>query len=118
MPPADSEAPRAVEGQLRELIDALPVLVWTARPDGFVDYCSRIWCEYTGLTEAQSLGNGWTTALHPEDQATTGAAVAAAFGRGEAYQVEQRLRRHDGEYRWFLTSGIPVRDSAGKVVRW
>jgi PAS domain S-box-containing protein len=112
------EALRESQARFREVIDTLPALVWTIRPDGFVADCNRTWCEFTGMTREQSLGNGWMAALHPDDRATTGAAVADAFATGKPYQVEQRLRRHDGEFRWFLVRGHPVRDSTGKVVHW
>jgi PAS domain S-box-containing protein len=108
----------ASEARFREVIDTLPALVWTIREDGFVTDCNAQWCAFTGMTREQSQGNGWMEALHPDDRATTGAAVADAFASGEPYQVEQRLRRHDGEYRWFLVRGHPVRDSTGKVVQW
>ena len=112
------EALRASETRFRELFHAVPALLWTASPDGSVTDCNRAWCEFTGMTREQSLGNGWMEALPPEDRVTTRAAVADAFAQGSLYRVEQRLRRHDGEYRWFLTQGTPVRDSTGEVVRW
>jgi two-component system cell cycle sensor histidine kinase/response regulator CckA len=120
-PPALRTEPAALlasEVQFHELLDGLPVLIWTARPDGFVDSCNRGWCEYTGMTLEQSLGSGWMAAVHPEDVGTTGVAVAEAFGLGRPYQVEHRLRRHDGKYRWFLVRSTPVRDSSGQVVHW
>jgi two-component system NtrC family sensor kinase len=112
------EALRESEARFREVVDTVPALVWTIRQDGFVTDCNAPWCDFTGMTREQTLGNGWMTALHPDDGATTGAAVADAFATGKPSQVEQRLRRHDGEYRWFLTRSHPVRDSTGKVVHW
>ncbi len=90
-PSSAAEALQGDEDHLRQILDALPILAWTARPDGSVDSCNDRWCEYTGLSRDQSLGRGWTAALHPEDLAATQAAVAAAFGSGTPYQVEQRL---------------------------
>ena len=109
---------QASEARFRELFHAVPALLWTIDPDGSVTDCNGAWCEFTGLTRAQSLGIGWMEALHPDDRATTRAAVTDALARGALYQVEQRLRRTDGEYRWFLTRGTPVRDATGRIVRW
>jgi PAS domain S-box-containing protein len=106
------------EAKFREMFHSVPALLWTLRPDGSVTDCNRGWCEFTGMTREQSLGTGWMEALHPSDRATSDAARADALARGSLYQVEQRLRRHDGEYRWFLTRGTPVRDSTGTVVCW
>jgi two-component system cell cycle sensor histidine kinase/response regulator CckA len=117
MPP-DPDASRAGADQLRGLVDGLPVLIWTARPDGFVDSCNRRWCEYTGMTREQSLGSGWMAAVHPDDLGTTREAIREAFELGNSYEVEQRLRRHDGTYRWFLVRGSPIRDATGKVLHW
>jgi PAS domain S-box-containing protein len=112
------EALSTSEAKFRELFHAVPALLWTIGPDGAVTDCNRGWCEFTGMTREQSLGTGWMEALHPGDRATSAAAWADALARGSLYQVEQRLRRHDGEYRWFLTRGTPIRDSNGEVVRW
>ena len=117
-PPPPVAPPEATNAQLRALVDSLPLLLWTARPDGYVDSCNRRWCEYTGLSREQSMGDGWAAALHPDDVASTRAAVVQAFEQGRPYEVEQRLRRHDGQYRWFLVRGTPVRDERGEVVHW
>ena len=112
------EALLASEAKFRELFHAVPALLWTIGPDRSVTDCNRAWCEFTGMTREQSLGSGWMEALHPDDRASPSEALADALARGSLYRVEQRLRRHDGEYRWFLTQGTPVRDSTGEVIRW
>lgn len=117
MSPVEQGSPPGV-APAYELIDTLPLLLWTALPDGMVDSCNRQWCDYTGLSRQESLGHGWRRALHPEDMASTLAAVTHAFGTGAAYEIEQRLRRADGEYRWFLVRGTPVKDATGRVTHW
>ncbi len=114
---AMEEALRASEGWHRQAVDALPILVWTARPDGYVEFANEQWRDFSGQTLDQVTGSGWMAVVHPEDLERTLAAFEAAVARGE-YQVEQRLRRHDGEYRWFLAKGHLLRDGAGNPVRW
>lgn len=102
---------------LRAVADILPQLVWSCRPDGYCDYLSRRWVEYTGVPEALHHGSGWLDAVHPDDRAATGAAwIAFVDGRSE-YDVSYRLRRHDGEYCWFKTRGVLVRTESGEPLR-
>jgi len=112
------EALRQDEERFRLLTEVMPQLVWSSRPDGRVDYCNSRWLAYTGLTLAEVQDGGWTKALHPDDHAATMAAWARATQTGEEYQVEQRLRARGGQYHWFLTRALPLRDAAGKVVMW
>ena len=114
---AMEQALRASEGWHRQAVDTLPVLVWTSRPDGYLEFANEQWCDFSGLTLAQITGSGFMAVLHPEDLERTLAAFEGAGGAGE-YQVEQRLRRHDGEYRWFLARGHLLRDGAGNPLRW
>ena len=97
---------------LTEVIDALPGFVWTALPDGNVDFLNQWWCEYTGLSRDEGLGRGWQTAIHPEDL------PRFAFGGSGPLEIEARFRRADGEYRWFRICINPIRDEAGQVVKW
>ncbi|HVL12265.1 MAG TPA: PAS domain-containing protein, partial [Gemmata sp.] len=102
---------------VRAVADQLPQLVWTCLPDGYCDYVSRRWVDYTGVPEAKHHGRGWLRAVHPADRGRTRAAWDAfVAGTGE-YDVDYRLRRHDGAYRWFKTRGVLVRDGAGNPVR-
>ena len=102
----------------RTLADALPNLVWTDTPDGQCDYLSSQWGAYTGIPECDLLGLRWLDVLHPDDRERTFACWNAAC-KGEAvYDLEYRLRRHDGEFRWFKTRGVPVRDADGPIVKW
>ncbi len=113
------EALRASEEQYRCLAEATPQIVWTTRADGWLEYVNRRWTEYTGLTLDQSQGSGWTAAIHREDRQTCiDTWLRAALG-GEPFEVAYRLRRaSDGAYRWHLNRGVPMRDAAGRVVRW
>ena len=98
------------------LAEALPQPAWAARPDGWVVYHNQRWSDYTGLTREQSLGYGWTGALHPEDRQPCLDRWEDATRAGEGYESELRLRAADGTYRWFLVRSLPVRDRDGRVV--
>jgi PAS domain S-box-containing protein len=109
---------RTSEERLRTLAESLPNLVWTCRPDGYCDYLSRQWVEYTGRSAEEQLGAGWANHLHPDDRPNVEREWALAVLRKTAYDVEFRLQRHDGVYRWFKTRAIPLLDSRGQVVKW
>ena len=89
--------------------DDLPLMLWTARPDLSCDYVSPAWLKFTGYTQAQALGQGWSRALHPEDLARWLDACVRAFDAREPFSLEYRLRRRDGEYRWTLDRAEPRR---------
>jgi PAS domain S-box-containing protein len=110
---------RASEQQYRSLADLVPGVVWTARPDGWVDYANQFWIGFTGLTLEQTYGWGWCSALHADDLSPVTTVWTRAVQAGEQVDVEYRVRRgSDGVYRWFLARGIPVRDPDGQVVKW
>jgi PAS domain S-box-containing protein len=97
----------------------VPCVVWTARPDGWVNYANQFWIWFTGLTLEKSYGWGWTAALHADDVARVTDQWTRALQVGEQVDLEYRVRRAaDGAYRWFLARGVPVRDPAGRVVKW
>jgi PAS domain S-box-containing protein len=109
---------RESEHRWRSLAEALPQLVWTAAPDGGCDYFSTQWTQYTGVPAGDLLGWRWLETLHPDErQGTRQAWLAAVEGPG-VYDVEYRIRRSDGEYRWFKTRGVPISDSAGGIFKW
>ena len=109
---------RENEHRWRSLTEALPQLVWTAMPDGACDYFSRQWTEHTGVPEGDLLGWRWMETLHPDDREPTRQFwTDSVAGRGP-YDVEYRVRRSDGEYRWFKTRGVPIRDSEGHIFKW
>jgi PAS domain S-box-containing protein len=112
------DALRESEQRWRGLAEALPQLVWSATPDGACDYFSRQWTEHTGVPEEALLGWRWLSVLHPDDRARTRALwLESVAGRGP-YDVEYRVRRADGVYRWFKARGTPIRDSEGGIFKW
>jgi len=106
------------EDRFRQLAESLPQLVWTCRMDGPCDYLSPQWVKFTGIPESEQLGFGWLNQLHPEDRERTIATWNAAVGAGSFFDVEFRIRRNDGIYRWFSTRAIPLRDKEGRLIKW
>lgn len=106
------------EGRFRMLAEAVPQIVWTALPNGAVDYCNRRWYELTGLTEEQTRGSGWSKALHPDDQPVAWQAWEKVVHSGEALELEYRLQTIAGDYRWHLGRATPMRDASGAIVKW
>jgi PAS domain S-box-containing protein len=102
------------------LAEAVPQMVWTARPDGHPDYHNRRWYEYTGLTEAESTGReAWRAVLHQEDVETWRERWAHSTATGEVFELECRFRRDgDGAYRWHLCRAVPLLDSNGRASKW
>ena len=116
---------RAAERVLKEsehyygqLIALLPVLVWTCRADGFCDFLNDNWTQYTGLPAEEHFGTGWMKALHPDDQKRVSFLWEEALSDRAEYSAEYRLRRHDGEYRWFKALGRPIVSDQGKILKW
>ncbi len=101
-----------------KIIDAIPTLAWSARPDGSNEFLNRRWHDYTGLSAEEGLGWGWKTAVHPEDLGRLTAKWESILASGEPGESEARLRRADGVYRWFLFRVEPLRDDARQVVEW
>jgi PAS domain S-box-containing protein len=112
------EALRENEQRWRSLTEALPQLVWSATPDGACDYFSAQWTEHTGFAEADLLGWRWLETLHPEDREPTRQFWLGSVAERHPYDVEYRVRRRDGEYRWFKTRGVPIRDGSGTIIKW
>ena len=106
------------ERRYRTLAESLPHLVWTCRADGPCDYLSPLWVAYTGISEADQLGYRWLEQLHPDDRERVMAEWSEVAPRGNVFDIEFRIRRKDGEHRWFKTRAIPFRDSEGRVVKW
>jgi PAS domain S-box-containing protein len=112
------EALRASEARYRFLAEAIPVQIWTARPDGQLDYVSQRVATYFGMSAERILGEGWLNVIHPDDLATVGQRWSHSLATGEPYEVEFRLRRHDGAYRWYLGRALAQRDETGAVTQW
>jgi PAS domain S-box-containing protein len=109
---------RRSEDHMRLVIDTIPALVWSKLPDGSADFLNQRFREYTGLSVEEGLGEGWLKAMHPDDCASSIDVWREAFAGGKFFELEARLRRADGEYLWFLFRGAPLRDQAGKIVKW
>jgi len=108
-----------MDNALNRFVDALPGYVWTALPDGHCDFVNERWREYTGLSLAEAAGERWLAAVHPEDLPNLQLRWRAMLAPGEAGKIEARLRRRDGNYRWFSIASSPLRDDdSGKVVQW
>lgn len=112
------EALRERERELSLIIDTIPALVWSARPDGSADFVNQHFLDYVGLPLEQVRDSGWTSAYHPDDFSRLADEWATAVDRGQAASSEGRLRRLDGEYRWFLLRANPLHDERGNIVSW
>jgi len=100
------------------MIDTIPALAWCNLPDGSNEFLNKRWHDYTGLSPEESGGSGWQTVIHPQDLPRMMEKWQEVLTSGEAGEVEARLRRHDGSFRWFLLRAEPLRDETGKIVRW
>ena len=111
-------SPTSVEDRLRLVIDVIPCLILRARPDGSFDFINQRWLEFTGLKLEEVQGWGWRAALHPEDAGRVVREWRAGLAAGQPFESEARIRRVDGEYRWFLIRNVPLRDGHGSIVQW
>jgi PAS domain S-box-containing protein len=114
----DIDDRRQTEHQLRLLIDAIPIVVWSSDRKGIHHFANRRWWDYTGLAEGYTVGTAWESVAHPEDVSSHAAAWQACLASGEPFAHETRFRRANGEYRWFAIHGVPMRDEHGMVIRW
>jgi formate hydrogenlyase transcriptional activator len=116
-----SDAPeklRQEAARLQALIDTVPSFLWTSFPDGSKEFLNRRWYEYTGLTPEQGKGWGWKVVVHPDDLDRLIREWLALLNDPKPGELETRIRRYDGEYRWFLIRVLPEFDAEGNVVRW
>jgi PAS domain S-box-containing protein len=104
-----------MEDDFRRLVAALPGLIWTAAADGYADFVNRTFCDYTGLAVEAALGEGWHAVLHVEDRPFVLERWPHAAKPGEVFEMEARLRRFDGVYRWFVVRARPLEDGSGAV---
>ena len=112
------EKVRQADSERRAAIDRIPALVWGSLPDGSSDFNNERWLEYTGLSEEEARDWGYKAVIHPEDYQHLVDQWAAHFATGEPIEDEARIRRADGQYRWFLHHVVPLRDEQGNIVRW
>ena len=106
------------EHELLGIIETVPSMLWSTSPTGEVTHISQRVLEYSGLFLEDFLSLGWRKLIHPDDFEDTGKAFSRAIQTGESYSATHRLRRRDGEYRWYHASGEPLRDSEGKIIQW
>ena len=112
------QALRSHEHNLAAIIDTIPTLAWCNLPDGSNEFLNKGWHEYTGLSHEESHGWGWQVAFHPEDLPPLMEKWQKMLVSGESDEIEARLRRHDGVYRWFLIRAQALRSDSGEIVRW
>ena len=112
------EAVLRSEKELRNVIETIPISVWTALPDGTVDFVSRHWRDHSGLSEENASGAGWQTAVHPEDIDRHLDKWRASLATGAPFENEARRRAADAQYRWFLARAVPLRDEQGNILKW
>src|SRR5690348_89794 len=106
------------EDRLRLVVDSIPALIHTARPDGYLDYFNRRWLEYLGVTLDKVAGWNWTAFIHPEDVDGILTKWRACLATGEIFEYETRVRMANGDYRWMFHRKVPLHDSNGNIVKW
>jgi PAS domain S-box-containing protein len=115
----DITARKRAETEIQALIDTIPQFVWTGRPNGSHDSFNQRWRDYTGQSTEEAQGKGWLQCIYPEDRQRVLSEWQCAVQTGRVYETEARLRQGTtGEYRWFLTRAMPVRDEAGQIIKW
>jgi PAS domain S-box-containing protein len=114
----DAQAVAESDRLFRTLADTMPQMVWSTLPDGYHDYYNARWYEFTGVPPGSTDGEGWNGMFHPDDQERAWARWRHSLATGEPYEIEYRLRRHRGDYRWTLGRALPIRDADGRIVRW
>jgi formate hydrogenlyase transcriptional activator len=117
----DYNLPMSLSGQsldIRLLVDRIPAFTWSTHPDGSVEFVNQRWREYAGFSAEESQGWGWQAAIHPEDLSSLMEKWRELLRSGEPGDIEARMRRHDGVFRWFLIRFEPFRGETGKIVMW
>ena len=110
---------KSQEKRLRDVVETIPAMTFTALSNGSYTFVNKRWTEYTGLSVEQSSGVGWQRAIHPEDLVRHSEKWRISVATGQVFEDEARFRRAaDGEYRWFLVRGVPLRDRHGDIVKW
>ena len=108
----------AAEHRFQVLAETVPQMVWTADATGWIDWYNHRWYEYTGQTHEDSVGWGWQRASHPEDVPRVMRDWPRSIATGVPFDIEFRIRRDDGVFRWFLTRAEPLRNASGSIIRW
>lgn len=107
-----------VDQRLRSILNAMPHMVWSTTADGSTDFYNDVWYQFTGVPRGSTDGDQWTQPFHPDDQPEAWRRWRHSVETGEPYEVEYRLRRHDGAWRWQLGRGRPMRRADGTIGRW
>ncbi len=106
------------EDRYRTMIDAIPAMAWSSLPDGSAEFANRRWHDYTGISAEELRGGGWKVAAHPDELEAVIGKWQALLASRQPVEIEGRVRRFDGEYRWFLFRAEPLRDDCGNIIRW
>src|SRR5271156_5830248 len=118
MPAMASSGQQSEPLNIQLLVDSIPALIHTGRPDGYLDYFNKPWLEYLGVTLDKVAGWNWTNFIHPEDLDGIVTEWRASLASGEIFEYETRVRRADGQYRWMYHRKVPLRDADGNIVKW
>src|SRR6185295_1491286 len=118
MPAMSSPGQESALLDINLLVDSIPALIHTARPDGYLDYFNKPWLEYLGVTLDEVTGWNWTSYVHPEDVEGIVAKWRACLANGNIFEYETRVRSANGEYRWMFHRKVPLRDANGNIVKW
>src|SRR5271155_3357527 len=113
-----SPRPESDPVNIQLLVDSIPALIHTARPDGYLDYFNKPWLEYLGVTLDKVAGWNWTAYVHPEDVEGIVARWRACLASGEVFEYETRVLSANGDYRWMFHRKVPLRDANGEIVKW
>ncbi len=114
----DITSGKEAEDRTRLIIDTVPAQLWTESPEGVVDFVNRRWIDYTGMTLEQAVGSGWNRMVHPDDIERVLSKWRILISEGKPREIESRLRRSDGTYRWFLSRCCPLVDRSGNMLGW
>jgi PAS domain S-box-containing protein len=109
---------KRAEHRTRLIIDTVPAQLWTETPEGVVDFVNRRWVDYTGMTLEQAVGSGWNRMVHPDDIEGVLSKWRLLISERKPREIESRLRRYDGTYRWFLSRCCPLVDRSGNILGW
>ncbi|SMH43243.1 PAS domain S-box protein [Azospirillum agricola] len=109
---------QASETKFQAIVDSIDQMIWSTRPDGYHDYFNQRWYEFTGVPPGATEGEAWSGMFHPDDRERAWGMWRQSLDTGEPYHIEYRLRHWSGRYRWVIGRAQPVRDAAGRIVRW
>jgi len=116
--PDKSIALEQIEKEFRFVVDLMPQMVWSTKSDGYHDYFNQRWYEFTGLSYNETKNTGWSLVLHPDDYDRTWKVWQNSLDTGEIYEIEYRMRKFDGSYKWFLARAQPLRDENENILKW